>query len=168
MAKKQETPYPATKRGIPCEFKYDYVLGMVTTLLKGFLYSIREKYGGPAALEIYGMLEKRFDRLKKMTNDLKDVFKIEGNDLEAIMTWWEIFYELVGVEATWLEVTKTYSRIKITKCPWSTPDPKDIINWEKNFNTIITKTINPKATVERPKAMCAGDPYCEYIHKIEE
>ncbi len=33
---------------------------------------------------------------------------------------------------------------------------------------IIYKTINPKVTVERPKAMCAGDPYCEYVWKLEE
>ena len=168
MAKKLEPPYPATKRGLPWEIKYDYVRGMLTTLLKGFLYTIREKYGGPASLEIYEMLEKRFDRLKNMAKDLKDVFKIEGNAIETIMTWWEIIYEIVGVEATWLEVTKTYSRIKITKCPWSTPDPKDISDWEMIFNSIISKVINPKVTVERPKAMCAGDPYCEYIHKLEE
>ena len=168
MVKKLEAPYPATKRGLPWEIKYDYVRGMLTTLLKGFLYAVREKYGGPASLEIYELLEKKFDRLKIMTKHLIDVFKIEGNNIETIMTWWEIFYELVGVEATWLEVTKTIARIKITKCPWSTPDPKDISDWELNFNINVSKTINPEVTVERPKSMCAGDTYCEYIWKIEQ
>lgn len=168
MVKKRETPYPATKRGLPWEIKYNYVRGMLTTLLKGFLFSIREKYGGPAALEIYDMLEKKFDRIKDMSKFLREVFKIEGNDMETIMTWWEVFYELVGVEATWLEVTKTLTRIKITKCPWSTKDPEDINDWELRFNRIVSQTINPKVTVERPKAMCAGDPYCEYIWELEK
>jgi len=163
-----ETPYPATKRGIPWEFKYIYVKGMVTTLFKGFMYVIREKFGAATALELAEKMWKFDDRNKKMAKTLKDVFNIEGNDIKAIMTLWEIFYELVGVEATWLEVTETSTRIKITKCPWSKPDPKDISDWEQIFNTIVSKTINPKVTVERPKAMCAGDPYCEYIHKLKE
>jgi len=168
MAKKLETPYPATKRGIPWEYKYIYVKGMLTTLLKGFLHQIREEYGGAVALNIYEKLNQRSKRIKKMGHTLKNVFKIEGNDIEAIMNVWEIFYELVGVEAIWLEVTKTIARIKITKCPWSTPDPKDISDWELNFNINVSKTINPKVTVERPTSMSAGDPYCEYIWKIEE
>jgi hypothetical protein len=141
---------------------------MVTTLFKGFMYTIREKFGAETALELAERMWKFDDRNKKMATTLKNVFNIEGNDIEAIMTLWEIFYELVGVEATWLEVTKTYTRIKITKCPWSTPDPKDVSDWEIHFNSIISKFINPKVTVERPKAMCAGDPYCEYIHKLAE
>ena len=168
MAKKLETPYPATKRGLPWELKYKYVRGMGTTLLKGFMRAIRTKFDAATALELYEMVCKMDDRNKKMTMTLKDVFNIEGNDINTIMTWWEIFYELVGVEATWLEMTKTIARLKITECPWSTPDPKDINGWEIIFNSLITKTINPKATVERPKAMCAGDPYCEYVWRIEE
>ena len=158
----------AKKMPIPWELKYNYMKGMLTTLFKSVLYEFREKYGAAAALEFVEGVWKREDRVKNMTTTLKEVFKIEGNDIEAIITLWEIFYELVGVEATWLEVTKTYTRIKITKCPWSTPDPKDISDWEMIFNSIISKVINPKVTVERPKAMCAGDPYCEYIHKLEE
>ena len=31
---------------------------------------------------------------------------------------------------------------------------------EIRFDNIVVKTINPKTTFERPKGMCAGDPYC--------
>ena len=168
MAKKLKPPCPATKKGLPWELKYKFVRGQMTTLFKGFMYVIREKFGAATALELAERMWKFDDRNKKMTTTLKDVFNIEGNDINTIMTWWEIFYELVGVEATWLEMTKTIARLKITECPWSTPDPKDINGWEIIFNSLITKTINPKATVERPKAMCAGDPYCEYVWRIEE
>jgi len=168
MAKKLEPPCPATKRGLPLELKYKFVRGMLTTLFKGFMYAIREKYGAATALELAERMWNFDNRVKNMTHTILKVFNIEGNDIEALMTWWEIFYEHVGVEATWLEVTKTYARIKITKCPWSTPDPKDISGWEKIFNSLITKTINPKVTVERPKSMCAGDSYCEYVWKIED
>ena len=40
--------------------------------------------------------------------------------------------------------------------------------WALNFVNIVGKTINPKAIVERPKAMCAGDLYCEYVYNIKE
>ncbi len=70
-------------------------------------------------------------------------------------------------EYTILERSKTINRIKVTKCPWKT-EPKDISDWVLIFNNIVNKTINPKATLERPKAMCAGDSYCEYVWKIEE
>ena len=168
MAKKLETPYPATKRGLPWEIKYNYVRGMLTTLFKGFMHEIREEYGAAGALKIYERFNQRSDRFKKMATTLKNVFNIEGDDIEAIMTWWEIFYELTGMEATWLEVTNTLARVKITRCPWSAPDPKDISSWSIINSRMINRAINPKATLERPKGMCAGDPYCEYVMKIEE
>ena len=168
MVKKRETPYPATKRGLPWEIKYNYVRGMLTTLFKGFMHEIREEYGAAEALKIYERLNQRSNRVKKMGRTLKDVFNIEGSDIDAIMRWWEIFYELVGIEATWLEVTKTYARVKITKCPWSTPDPKDISDWSIINSGMINQALNPKAATERPKGMCAGDPHCEYIFTIEK
>ena len=46
--------------------------------------------------------------------------------------------------------------------------PGDVSVWVLPFYITVAKTINPKATVERPKGMCAGDSHCEYIFKIEE
>jgi hypothetical protein len=169
MAKKLETPYPMHKRGIPWEFKYRFVRGQQITLLKGFMRAIRTKFDAATAFEIYKMVGTTDERNKKMTTTLRDVFKIKGNDIEAMMTWWEIFYELLGIEATWLEVTNKIARYKVTVCPWSTPDPEDISGgYCFIFEDFVNKIINPKATTERPKGMCAGDPYCEYIYKIEE
>lgn len=104
---------------------------------------------------------------KNITNTIRTIFKIEGNDMEAILKWFEIWWEFWGHEATILEFSKTIWRSKFTKCPWKT-EYKDISDWALPFCNIVHKTINPKATVERPKAMCAGDPYCEYVTKIEE
>ena len=156
------------KIGIPWELKYKYVRGMMTTLFKGVMYVIREKFGAATALEIAERFWKYDDRIKNMTITLKDVFKIEGNNIEAIQKWWETYWEITGMEGTWLEVTKTYYKLRITKCPWSIPDPKDISGWSKILVGIINKAINQKATTERPKGMCAGDPHCEYIVRIEE
>lgn len=102
-----------------------------------------------------------------MTTTLKEVFKIEGNDLEAIFNWYNIFWELMGLEGSRLEQSPTLLRFKITKCAWQT-DPNDISDWVLIFFNIVVKTINPNVTVERPKGMCAGDPYCEYVYKLEE
>ena len=129
---------------------------------------IREKYGAAVALEIAEKVWKREDRVKKMVHTLKDVFKIEGNDLEANLLWWNLYYELAGMETTYLEVNKSSTKTKITKCPWSTPDPKDISDWCIIYANIINKAFNPKFTLERLKGMCAGDPYCEFFLKIEE
>jgi len=85
MAKKMEIPYPAPKRGLPWELKYKFVSGMLTTLFKGFMYVIREKFGAATALELAERMWKFDDRLKNMTNTLKDIFNIEGNDIEALM-----------------------------------------------------------------------------------
>ena len=168
MAKNKDTPFPAPKIGLPLELKYKYVRGMMTTLFKGIMYVIREKFGAATALEIAEGFWRYDDRIPKMTRNLKNIFKIEGNDPEAILKWWNLYFEHVGIEATWLEVNKTFIRWKVTECPWSTPDPKDISGWCEIFCNIVDKTINPKAIHERPKGMCAGDPYCEHITRIEE
>ena len=156
----------AKKIGIPWEFKYKLAMRGWSSILGGFLYAIREKYGAPAALEIIERLYKMDDRVKNLANFIKDVFKIEGNDAEAIGKWFDVWYEICEFEYTTLEQSKTLVRSKVTKCPWKIAY-KDI-DWCLIWADIIYKTINPKAIHERPKAMCAGDPYCEHITRIEE
>jgi hypothetical protein len=107
------------------------------------------------------------DRIPNFVKTVQQIFNLEGNDVETIAEWWEIWWELVGIEATILEQSKTFSRTKYTKCPYKT-EPKDINNWCKLFGNIVTKTLNPKATLERHKGMCAGDSHCEFLLKIEE
>ena len=155
------------KIGIPWEFKYKLAMRGWASILGGFLYAIRKKYGAPAALEILEIAYKMGDRVKNLTNFLRTVFKIEGNDAEAITKWWDVWYEFAGFEAIWLERSKTFAKVKITKCPWTTRY-KDIGDWCKIWVDIVYTTLNPKVTFERPKGMCAGDSYCEVIHKIEE
>ena len=167
MAKKTDTPYPAPKMGIPWELKCKFARGQLTTLFKGVLYLLHERFGAAIALEMAEDFWKYKDRIKNMANTLKDVFKIEGNDMETIMKWWDIWYEIAGMESTVLEQSKTFSRNKITKCPWKT-ESKDIADWDMIFSNIVYKTINPKATIEKLKGMCAGDSYCEFVSKIEE
>ena len=142
-------------------------MGGWTSNLKGFLYAIREEYGASAALEIHERLCNMEDRVKNMTNAILNVFQLEGNDAETMGKWWDLYCEICGIEGTILERSKTIARTKITKCPFKT-DPKDLSEWNLPFYNIIAKTINPKATFERPKAMCEGDPHCEYVWKIEE
>jgi hypothetical protein len=168
MSKNTETPFPASKRGLPWELKCKFARGQLTTLFKGIMNEIREKFGAAAALEIAEKVWKREERVKKMVHTLKDVFKIEGNDLEANLLWWNLYYELTGMEAAYLEVNKSSTKTKITNCPWSTQDPKDISGWCIIYANIINKAFNSKFTNERLKGMCAGDPYCEFILKIEE
>jgi hypothetical protein len=157
----------AKKIAIPWELKYKYAMGGWASLLKGFLYEIREEYGAAKALKIYERLCKRDDRVRNMTKGILTAFNIEGNDADTIGKWWEIWSEINDQEYIMLEQSKTIRRSKITKCPWKT-GLKDISEWALKFNNIVIKTINPKATVERPKAMCEGDPHCEYVWKIEE
>jgi hypothetical protein len=168
MAKKLQTPCAAPKRGIPWELKHDFAMRGYTSGMKGLIYAIREKYGAAVALELYETVTKMGNRAKNFTNTIRTIFKIEGNDAEAIGQIYDIWAELTGQEVIILERSKTVNRSKYTKCPWSTPVPKDISGWTLIWRKAITKTINPKATLERPKAMCAGDSYCEYIVKIEE
>ena len=159
----------AKKVEVPMETKYKFAIGGYQGVFKGFMHALQERDGGDATLKLYETVCKKGDRVKNVTNTLLETFKIEGNDMEAIAKWHEIWWELVspGMERTDLERSKTIWRNKITKCPWKT-DYKDISDWYLIFENIAVKTINPKATVERPKAMCAGDPYCEYVIKIEE
>ena len=158
----------AKKMTVPWELKYKFFRGMLTTLFKGFMLAIRERHGSAEALEIHEQVCKMDGRIKNMTNTLKEVFKIEENDIEAMVKWWDIYWEIAGIEGTWPEVNKTHYRIRITKCPWSTPDPKGISGWSIIYVGMINQALNPKATTERPKGMCAGDPHCEYIVRIEE
>jgi hypothetical protein len=168
MTKKLQTPCAAPKRGIPWELKYDFAMKGYTNLGKGYLFAIREKYGAAAALEIYEMVNKMGDRAKNFTNTIRTIFNLEGNDAETIGQFFDIWAELTDQEVIILERSKTVNRIKYIKCPWSTPFPKDISNWNLIWRNLITKTINPKAILERPKAMCAGDPFCEYVWRIED
>ena len=163
------TPYPAPKKGIPWELKYKFVKGMLTTLFKGVMYEFREKDGAAATLEFYERIWKREDRVKNMTKTLKDVFKIEGNDMEAIGEWFDIYNERLETEGyTIYERSNTFSRARCPiGCAWKT-ESKDVSDWALIFFNIIVKTINPKATIERPKGMCAGDQFCEYVTRIEE
>jgi len=156
-----------SKMGIPCEFKYELAMKGWASMLAGFLYVIRDEFDAITSLKLIENLFKRDDRLKNLTNFLKTVFKIEGNDIIAIKKWFDIWYELTGFESTLLEQSETIFRIKITTCPFKT-GYKDISGWCKIWSDIVLKTINPKATFERPKGMCAGDPHCEYIFKLEE
>lgn len=153
---------------IPWELKADIRMRGWSSILNGFMYEIREEYGAVAALKMYERICKRDDRIKNLTNTIKTIFKIEGNDAETIGKWFDIWFELVGMEYTWPERTKTFTRNKITKCPFKT-GYEDISEWDfKYFTNTIVKTLNPKATVEQTKNMCAGDPYCEFITKTEE
>ena len=157
----------AKKVAIPWELKYKFAMGGYAGIIKAFLYAIREEYGAAATLKIYERVCKIDDRAKRFTNSILEIFKIEGNDAETIRKWYNIYNELNGIESTTLELSKTLYRRKITKCPFQT-EPKDISDVFLIFQNIVTKTINPKATLETPKRMCAGDPYCDYIWKIEE
>ena len=155
------------KIGIPCEFKYELAMKGWSSMIVGFMYVIRDEFDAATALKLLEKLYKRDDRLKNLVNNIKTIFKIEGNDLEAIMKWWDVWYELTGIEATVLERSKTFARTKITKCPFKT-GYKDLSDYIFIWLNIVYSTINPKITFERPKGMCAGDPYCEYIFRIEE
>ena len=152
---------------IPDEFRAELAITGWTSMMKGFLYVIRERHG---AAEAYACAERLFemdDRMKNLTNFLKTVFKIEGNDAETIMDWLVIWYEIHRFEYHVVERSKTISRNTVTKCPFKT-GYKDIGEWCTIWANFVLTTINPKATIERLKGMCAGDPYCEFINKIEE
>ena len=156
----------AKKVDIPWETKYRFAIGGYSGIAKGFMHTIREEYGAEATLKIYEKLAKKDDRIKNLTNTILTAFNLEGNDAETIGKWFDIWLELCGAEYTTLERSKTTNRIKITKCPFKT-DYKDISNWEPIFAGIVVKTISPKATHEHLKNMCAGDPYCEVVTRIE-
>jgi hypothetical protein len=158
----------AKKVVIPWELKADFRLRAWSSILKGFLYAIREEYGADASLKLYENVSKMGDRYKNLTNTIKTIFKIEGNDAKTIGEWFDIWLELIGSEYTILERSKTINRNRITKCPFKT-GYEDISNWDfKYFVNPIVKTLNPKATIEQTKNMCAGDPYCAFVTRIEE
>jgi hypothetical protein len=140
----------------------------MTTLFKGFLYTIREEYGASAALKIAKNMWKFNDRIKNMVKMILKVFELEGDDAETIGEFWDVYSEISGIEGVILERSKTSGRHKITKCPWNTPDPKDLSDWCENFWNVINKSINPKVASKRPKGMCTGDSYCEIAWKIED
>ncbi len=157
----------AEKVTLPCEFKYDYAMRGYVNTLRAWLYVTREEYGAATALKLYEKVCKIDDRAKGLTNTILKIFKLEGNDVETIGQWFDIWFELCGMEYTWLELSKTRATAKITKCVWKT-GYKDLSGWCSIWLNIIGETINPKATFEQPKRMCAGDPYCELVFKIEE
>jgi len=107
------------------------------------------------------------DRIKNLVNTLLTIFKVDGNDAEAIAECWDIWCELVSFKHTWIERSKTIARTKVTKCPFKTVY-KDISDWCKIFGNIVGKSVNIRASSERPKGMCAGNPYCEHVWKIDE
>ena len=157
----------AKKIGIPCEFKFQLIFTAYSTMLKGFMYEIRERFDAATALELLQSFFNRDDRVKNLTNFIKKVFKIEGNDVESIYKWLDIWLEICGFEYDRLEQSKTFGRNRITKCPFKM-GYKDLSDWCVNWNAIIYETLNQKATIEAIKQMCAGDPYCEFVSKIEE
>ena len=134
--------------------------------MRRFLHLIRERHGVAEALACIEEIWRRDDTVKNLTNFFRTVFKIEGNDVETMAQWFDIWYELTGIEAIWLERSKTNARWKVTKCPWKL-GYDDISDWCKIWGDIIAETINPKITSERPTGMCASDPYCEFRYRIE-
>jgi len=157
----------AKKMPIPMELKYSFAIGVWTSEYKGFLYALREKYGAAAALEILGRVYEMGDRVKNLTNTLLTIFNLQDNDAETIGEVLDIWDEFTGIDSTILERSKILNRRKVVKCPFNT-EPTDLSDWNLPFMNILTKTINPKVTFERPKAMCAGDLHCEYVWKLEE
>ena len=155
------------KVGVPWELKYKLAMTGWVSNHKGWLYAVRDKYGADKALEIYARFQTMGDRVKNLTNTFRTIFNIEGNDATTIGKCWDVWNELIRQEYTILERSKTIDRRKITRCPWKT-EPRDISDWSLTLRGLMAKIINPKATIERPKAMCAGDPYCEYVGKIED
>ena len=153
---------------IPWKLKYDITFKGWRSNHKGWLYAVREIYGATTTLEMYERMCRMGDRIKNITNQLRTIFNVEGNDANTIIDVLATWLELCGFEYTIPERSKAMSSSLITKCPWTT-DFKDISNWDLNtFVSILAKTINPKAIVEQPKNMCAGDSYCEFVFKIEE
>ncbi len=116
---------------------------------------------------MYERMNRMGDRLQNIVNKFRTIFNVKGNDAEAIVDVISIWLDLAEFEYT-TELAKLISKLIVTKCPWTT-DYKDISDWDVNtFVTNMAKTVNPKATIEQPKNMCAGDSYCEFIFKIEE
>ena len=152
---------------MPVEFKYELAMTGWSSMLKGFMYVIREKFGAATKYECVETFFAKDDRMRNLTNSLLTIFKIEGNDAETFAQWFDVWGKATGFELTWPERSKTVAKVKITKCPWKT-GYKDIGDWCKIWIKFVFNTINPKVTPKRPKGMCAGDPYCEVIFKLED
>ncbi len=168
MVKKWDTPCPMPKRGLPCEFKYDWAIRGYANILRAFLYAIREEYGADAAVRIKERIDNMSDRVKEgFVKPILEIFKIDGDDAETIGAVFDVWGEVCGQEGVILERSETVNRIKYTKCPWKT-EPKDLSGWCNSFNIIVGKTVTPKVAFEPIKLMCAGDPHCEFVWKIEE
>jgi len=156
----------AEKLEIPWETKYKFAVGGYHAAITGFLSLISEEFGADATYKLYERFCKENDRIKHLVEIIQNVFKIDGNDLDAVGKWWDIFYELYGTEAQDLEQSTTLTRNKITKCPWKI-EGKGIDDWCMIFSDIVYETINPKATIEKVKGMCNGDSYCEFVSKLK-
>jgi hypothetical protein len=167
MVSKLQTPCAAPKRRLSFEQKYDFVMSGNEHFFRGWLYAIRAKHGAAAVLDSYAMMCKEGDRIKNMTNALRKIFNLYGNDATTIGELLDVWDEIWKYETTILERTPTINRRIVTKCIWKV-DYKDIGNYAFTIKEIMGKTVNPKAAFERPKGMCVGDPYCEYIWRIEE
>ena len=155
------------KMKIPWELKYNFAMKGWTSNHKSWLYALREKYGAVEAIGIYEMFNEMGDRVKNITNTIRTIFKLEGNDCETIGKCWDIWHELAGQDTNILERSKIINKWRIIKCPFQT-EYKDISNWCNRFDHVVGSTINPNATWEMITCMCAGDPYCECIVKLEE
>ena len=156
----------AKKIGIPCEFRCELAMTAWATSIKGFMYVVRERHGAAEALACIERFFEMDDRMKNLTNFIKKVFKIEGNDLESAEKWYETYLEIIGSEFKTLERSKTLWRNKVTKCIFKT-GYKDLSEWCIIWNKFVLETLNPKFTAETIKQMCAGDPYCEFATKLE-
>jgi hypothetical protein len=81
--------------------------------------------------------------------------------------------EVHGIEVT-REASESEIRTKFTKCPWheaanAMEMPEDwrfCDSGHTAFTTSMYKGLDPKATYELPKAMSAGDSFCEGISKL--
>jgi hypothetical protein len=110
---------------------------------------------------------KSGDRVKNVAKLIQKIFNLNGNDCETIGEVLDVWDELCGYESAILERSPTINRRKVTKCPWKVKY-KDIGNYAWYFKDQMGKGVNPKATLELQKKMCAGDSYCDYIWRIEE
>ena len=167
MVMKLETPCAAPKRGIPWDLKYNFAMKGFEDFFRGLMYAIREKYGAAVTLEIFDRWVNDGDRVKDLTNNLRTIFDLKGNDCVTIGEVLDVWDEVCGYESFVIERSPTIYRRKVTKCPW-TVKYKDVGNYAWYFKDQMGKGVNPKATLEMPKKMCAGDSYCDYIWRIEE
>lgn len=157
----------AKKVVIPWELKHDWAMRGWASSHRGYLYATRKKHGPAAALELFERAQKIDERVKNFANAILTIFNLKGNDCETIGEVLDIWDELTGTEASVLKRSKIINRRKVTQCPLET-GYEDVSDWAVIWMNIIDDVINPKGIFERPKSMCAGDPYCEYVYRFEE